>query len=63
VVGILDAREILDAVVLVGFDPATARRLLAPGPGQVGYLEVRAAAGVSQRELRDRVADALGPGY
>jgi putative ABC transport system permease protein len=63
VVGILDAREVPDAVVLVGFDPATARRLLAPGPGQVGYLEVRAAAGVGQRELRDRVADALGPGY
>ncbi|HEY2958817.1 MAG TPA: FtsX-like permease family protein [Actinomycetota bacterium] len=62
VVGILDAREIPDAVVLVGFDPTTARRLLAPGPGQVGYLEVR-AAGVGERELRDRVADALGPGY
>jgi putative ABC transport system permease protein len=63
VVGILDAGEIPAAVVLVGFDPATARRLLAPGPGQVGYLEVRGAAGVSQRELRDRVAAALGPGY
>jgi putative ABC transport system permease protein len=62
-VGILDAREVPDAVVLVGFDPATARRLLAPGPGQVGYLEVRAGAGVDERELRDRVAAALGPGY
>jgi putative ABC transport system permease protein len=63
VVGILDAREVPGAVVLVGFDPATARRLLAPGPSQVGYLEVRAAAGVGERELRDRVAAALGPGY
>ena len=63
VVGVLDAREIPDAVVLVGFDPATARRLLAPGPGQVGHLEVRAAAGVGERAPRDRVADALGPGY
>jgi putative ABC transport system permease protein len=62
VVGILDSREIPDAVVLVGFDPTTARRLFAPGPGQVGYLEVR-AAGVGERELRDRVAAALGPGY
>jgi putative ABC transport system permease protein len=63
VVGVLDAREVPDAVVLVGFDPATAGRLLAPGPGQVGHLEVRAAAGVDERALRDRVADALGPGY
>ena len=63
IAGILDAREIPDAVVLVGFDPATARRLLVPGPGQVGHLEVRGAGGVGERELRDRVADVLGPGY
>jgi putative ABC transport system permease protein len=63
VVGILDAREIPDAVVLVGFDPATARRLLAPDPGHVGYLEIRAGAGVGVEALHDRVASALGPGY
>jgi putative ABC transport system permease protein len=62
VTGVLDSPEIPEAVVLVGFDPATARRLLAPA-GQVSYLEVRAAAGVGQQLLRDRVAAALGPGY
>ena len=62
VVGIVDSPEIPDAVVLVGFDPATARRLLAP-PGQVSYLELRAVPGLGQQALRDRVAAALGPGY
>jgi putative ABC transport system permease protein len=62
VTGVLDSPEIPEAVVLVGFDPGTARRLLAPA-GQVSYLEVRAAAGVGQQLLRDRVAAALGPGY
>jgi putative ABC transport system permease protein len=62
VVGILDSPEIPEAVVLVGFDPATARRLLAP-TGQLGHLEVRAAAGVGQQVLRDRLAAALGPAY
>ena len=63
VVGVLDAPEVPDAVVLVGFDPATARRLLAPGPGQVSYLEAHAAAGVGAEQLRDRLGAALGPGY
>jgi putative ABC transport system permease protein len=63
VTGVLDAPEIPEAVVLVGFDPATARRLLARDTGQIGYLEVRGAAGVDEQALRDRVATALGPGY
>ena len=63
VAGVVDAPEIPDAVVLVGYDPATARRLLAPGPGRVSYLEVHAAAGVGATQLRDRLAAALGPGY
>jgi putative ABC transport system permease protein len=63
VAGILDSAEIPDAVVLVGYDPDTARRLLAPGPGQVSWLEVHAAPGVAAGPLRDRVAAALGPGY
>jgi putative ABC transport system permease protein len=63
VAGILDSPEIPDAVVLVGYDPATARRLLAPGPGQVSYLEVHGDPGVPAQRLRDRVAAALGPGY
>jgi putative ABC transport system permease protein len=62
VAGILESPEIPDAVVLVGFDPATARRLLAPGD-QVSYLEVQGADGVGEQELRDRLAAALGPGY
>ena len=41
--------EIPDAVVLVGYDPATARRELAPEPGRVSHLEVHAAAGVGAR--------------
>ena len=63
VVGILDSTEIPDSVVLVGFDPATARQLLAPDKGQVSFLELRGAAGVGEQELRDRVAAVLGPGY
>jgi putative ABC transport system permease protein len=63
VVGILDSTEIPDSVVLVGLDPATAARLLAPGTGKVSFLELRAAAGVGEQELHDRVAGALGPGY
>jgi putative ABC transport system permease protein len=63
VVGVLDSPEVPEAVVLVGYDPATARRLLAPGPGRVSYLEVQAGAGVAAPRLRDRLAAALGPGY
>jgi putative ABC transport system permease protein len=62
VAGILESPEIPDAVVLVGFAPATARRLLGPGD-QVSYLEVQGADGVDEQELRDRLAAALGPGY
>jgi putative ABC transport system permease protein len=62
VAGVLDAAEIPKGVVLVGFDPATARRLLIPAD-QVSYLEVHGVAGVGGQELRDRVAAALGPGY
>jgi putative ABC transport system permease protein len=63
VAGVVDAPEIPDAVVLVGYDPATARRLLAPASGRVSYLEVHAATGVGAGQLRDRLAAALGPGY
>jgi putative ABC transport system permease protein len=63
VVGILDSVEIPDAVVLIGLDPATATRLLAPAKDRVSFLEVHGAAGVGEQELRDRVAAALGPGY
>jgi putative ABC transport system permease protein len=62
VVGVLESPEIPKAVVLVGFDPAIARRLLAPGD-QVSYLEIQGADGVGEQALRDRVAAALGPGY
>jgi putative ABC transport system permease protein len=63
VVGVLDSPEVPEAVVLVGYDPATARRLLAPAPGRVSWLEVQAGAGVAAPRLRDRLAAALGPGY
>src|SRR5918995_4693152 len=63
VAGVVDAPEIPDAVVLVGYDPASARRLLAPAPDRVSYLEVHAAAGVGPGQLRDRLAAALGSGY
>jgi putative ABC transport system permease protein len=63
VAGVLDSPEIPDAVVLVGYDPATARRELAPEPGRVSHLEVHAAAGVGAEQLRDRLTAALGPGY
>src|SRR5919106_1911181 len=63
VAGILDSPEIPEAVVLIGFDPATARRLIAPGDDQVSYLEVQGADGVGEQELRDRLAAILGPGY
>jgi putative ABC transport system permease protein len=62
VVGVLDSPEFTAAVALVGFDPATARRLLAPRDG-VGYIELRAAPGVGEQRLRDSVTVALGRGY
>ena len=58
VVGVLRSPEISDKVALVGFDPATARRLLAPA-GTVGYIEVHAAPGVDEQRLRDRVTTVL----
>jgi putative ABC transport system permease protein len=63
VVGVLDSPEVPEAVVLVGYDPATARRLLAPAPGRISHLEVQAGPGVAAPRLRDRLAAALGPGY
>src|SRR5919197_4431149 len=63
VVGILDSPEIPDGVVLDGYDPASARLRLARDSGRISYLEVHGAAGVGERQLRDRVAAALGPGY
>jgi putative ABC transport system permease protein len=62
VAGILESPEIPEAVVLIGFDPATARRLLALA-GQISYLEVHGEHGVGEQALRDRVAAALGPGF
>src|SRR5512132_574797 len=62
VAGVLDTPEIPKGVVLIGFDPATARRLLAT-EDRVSYLEVDGVAGVGEQELRDRVAAALGPGF
>jgi putative ABC transport system permease protein len=63
IVGIVDSPEFTDTVALVGYDPATAQRLLAPAPGQVSYAEVHATDGVGEQALRDRVTAALGPGY
>ncbi|WP_021596705.1 FtsX-like permease family protein [Actinomadura welshii] len=62
VVGVLDSPEFTDEVALVGFDPATARRLLGPS-GTVGFIEVHAAPGIGERRLRDGVASALGGGH
>ena len=63
VVGVLGSPEVSDAVVLVGYDPATAGRLLAPAAGRISYLEIHADAGVPAPLLRDRLTAALGPGY
>jgi putative ABC transport system permease protein len=64
IAGVLDSPEFTDAVVLIGFDPATARRLLAPGDrDEVGYIEVHAAPGIGAQRLRDNAAAALGRGY
>ncbi|MCP9970991.1 ABC transporter permease [Actinomadura madurae] len=62
VVGVLDSPEFTDEVALVGFDPATARRLLGAS-GTVGFIEVHAAPGIGERRLRDGVASALGGGH
>jgi putative ABC transport system permease protein len=62
VVGVLDSPEFSDAVVLVGFDPATARRLLAPRD-EVGFIELHAAPGTGAQRLHDNVVAALGRGY
>ena len=59
VVGILDTPSFPDTA-LVGFDPSTARTLLASGD-EVTYLEVGSAVGAAQ--VRDRLTAALGPEY
>ncbi|GIJ56015.1 ABC transporter permease [Virgisporangium aurantiacum] len=61
VVGLLGAPELAGAA-FVGLHPGAARYLL-PRADQVSFVEVRAASGVSQRELRDRIAAALGGQY
>lgn len=61
VVGILDSPEYPDWT-LAGFDPATARELLGAADG-ASVVEVRGAPGIGARELRDRVAAAVGPGH
>src|SRR5262245_21515271 len=59
IVGILDSPEYPDWT-LVGFDPAAARTLLG-GTDSASVVEVHAAPGVGVRELRDRIAAAVGP--
>ena len=61
VVGLLDPPEQAGAA-FVGLHPSAARDLL-PRPDLVSFVEVRAAPGVTQRELRDRVAATLGGPY
>lgn len=61
VVGLLGAPEVAGAA-FVGLHPSAARYLL-PRADQVNFVEVRAAPGVAQRELRNRIAAALGDQY
>jgi putative ABC transport system permease protein len=48
---------------MVAFDPATAQQVLMTRPGTYTEIDLQAAAGTSQRQLRDAVARALPPGY
>jgi putative ABC transport system permease protein len=57
VAGILDARQFRGAT-LAGFDLPTAQRLF-DRQGELDRVDVQAAAGVDQRQLRDRVAVTL----
>ena len=61
VVGLLGAPELAGAA-FVGLHPSAARYLL-PRADQVSFVEVRAAPGVAQRDLRNRIAAALGGQY
>jgi putative ABC transport system permease protein len=61
VVGLLEPPEGAGAA-FVGVHPSAARDLL-PRPDLVSFVEVRAAPGVTQRELLDRVAAALDGAY
>ncbi|TDC78147.1 FtsX-like permease family protein [Micromonospora sp. KC606] len=61
VVGLLYPPEQAGAA-FVGVHPSAARDLL-PRPDLVSFVEVRAAPGITQRELRDRVAATLDGQY
>jgi putative ABC transport system permease protein len=61
VVGLLAPPE-QPGAAFVGLHPSAARDLL-PRPDLVSFIEVRAAPGVTQRELRDRVAATLDGEY
>jgi putative ABC transport system permease protein len=61
VVGLLDPPERAGAA-FVGVHPGAAPDLLSR-PGLVSFVEIRAAPGITQRELRDRIAATLGDRY
>ncbi|HLT10000.1 MAG TPA: FtsX-like permease family protein [Micromonosporaceae bacterium] len=47
----------------VAFTRPVAQRLMLGAPGSYAYVDVKAATGVSDEELRDRLAAELGPGF
>lgn len=63
VFGFPGGRDSLGGTQMIAFTEPVAQRLMLGAPGVYSSVDVKAAAGVSDDVLRDRVAAAMGDGY
>jgi len=63
VFGYYGNRDSLAGETMVAFTTPVAQRLLIAAPNSFTSIDLRAAPGVTQQQLRDRVVAALGSGY
>jgi putative ABC transport system permease protein len=63
VFGYYGNRDSLAGETMVAFTTPAAQQLLISAPGEFTSIDLRAAPGVTQDQLRDRVAALLGSGY
>jgi putative ABC transport system permease protein len=61
--GYTGGRDSLGGETVVAFTMPTAQELMIKAPGRYTNVDIRAAGGVSQAELKARVAAAIGPDY
>jgi putative ABC transport system permease protein len=61
--GYSGGRDSIGGSMVVSFTEPVAQQLLLGQPGVYSQIEVKAAPGVSQTTLRDRIATTLGDGY